>query len=115
MHSFPASPDEPTDDDASDVGSDVGSDDQPEGKGKESGKKGKQLPAKTGRRSVSRKKDDLLAAYLAEVRQYPLLEVEEERELAIHYAETGDPDAAHRLVTANLRLVVKLAFQYHRQ
>lgn len=61
------------------------------------------------------KKGDLLAYYLAEVRQYPLLEPEEEKELAIRYQEDGDADAAHRLVTANLRLVVKLAFQYHRQ
>lgn len=61
------------------------------------------------------KKGDLLAYYLAEVRRYPLLEPEEEKELAIQYQETGDPEAAHRLVTANLRLVVKLAFQYHRQ
>ena len=64
---------------------------------------------------VSGKKGDLLAYYLAEVRQYPLLEPEEEKELAVRYQESGDADAAHRLVTANLRLVVKLAFQYHRQ
>jgi len=49
------------------------------------------------------------------VRQYPLLKPEEEKELAIRYVEEGDQDAAQRLVTANLRLVVKLAFQYHRQ
>lgn len=61
------------------------------------------------------RKGDLLAQYLAEVRRYPLLDPEEERELAIRYAESGDPEAAQRLVTANLRLVVKLAFQYHRQ
>jgi len=58
---------------------------------------------------------DLLSRYLAEVRQYPLLDQEEEKALAIRYQETGDEDAAARLVTANLRLVVKLAFQYHRQ
>ena len=61
------------------------------------------------------KKGDLLAYYLAEVRRYPLLDPEEEKDLAIRYQESGDPEAAHRLVTANLRLVVKLAFQYHRQ
>jgi len=58
---------------------------------------------------------DLLSRYLAEVRQYPLLDQEEEKALALRYQETGDEDAAARLVTANLRLVVKLAFQYHRQ
>ena len=61
------------------------------------------------------KSDDLLAHYLAEVRRYPILEPEEEKELAVRYQETGDPEAAERLVTSNLRLVVKLAFQYHRQ
>ena len=67
------------------------------------------------RPTTSSQKDDLLAYYLAEVRQYPLLKPEEEKELAIRYVEEGDQDAAQRLVTANLRLVVKLAFQYHRQ
>lgn len=60
-------------------------------------------------------RDDLLAAYLAEVRRHPLLTQEEELELARRYRDTQDPEAAERLVTANLRLVVKLAFQYHRQ
>lgn len=60
-------------------------------------------------------KKDLLAYYLAEVRRYPLLTREEENEWAIKFVETGDPEAAERLVTANLRLVIKIAFQYHRQ
>lgn len=72
------------------------------------------LPVLSAPTSAARK-GDLLSYYLAEVRRYPLLEPEEEKELAIRYQETGDPDAAQRLVTANLRLVVKLAFQYHRQ
>jgi RNA polymerase sigma-32 factor len=58
---------------------------------------------------------DLLGYYLAEVRRYPLLDPEEEKELAIRYQDDGDPEAAQRLVTSNLRLVVKLAYQYHRQ
>lgn len=60
-------------------------------------------------------KSDLLQAYLTEIRQHPILEREEETELAKLYLETQDQDAAKRLVTSNLRLVVKLAFQYHRQ
>ena len=72
------------------------------------------LPAVQASSSVS-SRDDLLSYYLAEVRRYPLLDPDEERRLAIQYQESGDPEAAHRLVTANLRLVVKLAFQYHRQ
>jgi RNA polymerase sigma-32 factor len=71
------------------------------------------LPA-THRSTIS-KRGDLLQAYLSEVRRHPLLDPEEEKELAIRYTETQDPEAAARLVTANLRLVVKLAFQYHRQ
>lgn len=74
---------------------------------------GKQLPAIREERGLRKK--DLLGQYLAEVRRHPLLSAEEEREVAILYRETGDSDAAQRLVTANLRLVVKLAFQYHRQ
>lgn len=59
--------------------------------------------------------DDLLAAYLAEVRKYPILTQEEEKEAAVAYVEMGDREAAEKLVTSNLRLVIKIAFQYHRQ
>jgi RNA polymerase sigma-32 factor len=58
---------------------------------------------------------DLLSHYLSELRRYPLLTPEEEHEIALAYYEDGDQRAGERLVTANLRLVVKLAFQYHRQ
>lgn len=58
---------------------------------------------------------DLLSFYLSEVRRYPLLDPEEERGWAKKFAETGDREAAERLVTSNLRLVIKIAFQYHRQ
>ena len=60
-------------------------------------------------------KSDLLQAYLTEIRQHPILDREEEKDLAMQYLENQDPDAAKQLVTSNLRLVVKLAFQYHRQ
>lgn len=65
-------------------------------------------------RSITRT-GDLLAYYLAEVRRYPLLDPEQERKLAVAYNEQGDQRAAEALVTANLRLVIKIAFQYHRQ
>lgn len=55
-----------------------------------------------------------LQSYLAEVRRYPLLSPDEERELAIRFHDRGDRQAAERLVTANLRLVVKIALEYHR-
>ncbi|MDH5673465.1 MAG: RNA polymerase factor sigma-32 [Myxococcales bacterium] len=57
---------------------------------------------------------DPLQAYMRDVQRYPLLSPEEERETAIRYAEEGDVDAAARLVTANLRLVVKIAYEYRR-
>ncbi len=55
---------------------------------------------------------DPLRRYLDEVRRYPLLTPEEEIELARKLHETGDLEAAKRLVQANLRLVVKIAFEY---
>jgi RNA polymerase sigma-32 factor len=72
------------------------------------------LPALAPRGEASRG-GDLLAYYLSEVRRYALLDPEEERKVALAYYESGDASAAERLVTANLRLVVKIAFQYHRQ
>lgn len=72
------------------------------------------LPALAGPREVGRS-GDILASYLSEIRRYQLLDPEEERRVALQFYEQGDPKAAERLVTANLRLVVKIAFQYHRQ
>jgi RNA polymerase sigma-32 factor len=57
---------------------------------------------------------DPLDAFLREIQRYPLLTREEEKELATHYTETGDVQAAAQLVTSNLRLVVKIAFEYRR-
>ena len=55
-----------------------------------------------------------LQLYLAKIGRYPVLSPEEEHELAVRYVEEGDRDAAYRLVTANLRLVVKIALQFQR-
>ena len=57
---------------------------------------------------------DPLQRYLAEIRRYPLLTPEEEHQLAVRYKEHGDVEAAYRLVTANLRLVVMFARKYER-
>jgi RNA polymerase sigma-32 factor len=57
---------------------------------------------------------DPLASYMAEVSRHPLLTREEEIALAKRYRESGDVKAAYRLVASNLRLVVKLAHEYHR-
>ncbi len=55
---------------------------------------------------------DPIARYMAEIRKYPLLTREEEHELAVRYREHGDREAAQKLVTSNLRFVVKVAAEY---
>lgn len=57
---------------------------------------------------------DPLQVYMREVQRHPLLSREEETKLAQEYVKTGDVQSAARLVTANLRLVVKLAYEYRR-
>lgn len=57
---------------------------------------------------------DPLQQYMNEVNRHALLSREEERQLALRYRDQGDLDAAYRLVASNLRLVVKLAHEYHR-
>ncbi len=56
--------------------------------------------------------NDPLRQYLEEVKRHPLLSPEEEIELVQRMTEKGDIEAAKRLVSANLRLVVKIAFEY---
>ncbi len=57
---------------------------------------------------------DPFRLYLEEIKRYPLLSREEERELAIRYREKADMEAGYRLITANLRLVVKIAMDFQR-
>ena len=57
---------------------------------------------------------DPLQMYLLEIKNYRLLTREEELELAVRVREKKDKDAAYRLVTSNLRLVVKIAMDFHR-
>ncbi|HEY0839452.1 MAG TPA: RNA polymerase sigma factor RpoH [Vulgatibacter sp.] len=53
-----------------------------------------------------------LAMYLSEINQYPLLTQDEEQALARKYRKENDEKAASRLVTANLRFVVKVSYEY---
>jgi RNA polymerase sigma-32 factor len=57
---------------------------------------------------------DPLQRYLAEIRRFSLLSREEEHRLAVEYKEYANVEAAYRLVTANLRLVVMIAREYQK-
>ncbi|MDQ3367248.1 MAG: RNA polymerase factor sigma-32 [Myxococcota bacterium] len=71
-----------------------------------------EIPVKSTGGSLARR--DPMAAYMREARRYPLLTPDEEKELAIRLVEQGDSQAARRLIEANLRLVVKIAYEYRR-
>jgi RNA polymerase sigma-32 factor len=73
-----------------------------------------ELPAVDAGERVSLIKRDPLQAYMQEARRFPLLTPEEEHSLAVKLVEHGDTAAARRLVEANLRLVVKIAYEYRR-
>jgi RNA polymerase sigma-32 factor len=53
-----------------------------------------------------------LTRYLEEIRQFPMLEPQQEYMLAKRWQEHGDRDAAHQLVTSHLRLVARIAMGY---
>ena len=53
-----------------------------------------------------------LSLYLAEVNRYPVLRAEEEQEVTARYYESRSIEDAHKLVTSNLRYVVKVALEY---
>ena len=55
---------------------------------------------------------DTLEHYMAQINRFALLSREEEIELARRYRRKGDLDAAHHLICANLRFVVKIAHEY---
>ena len=58
---------------------------------------------------------DALNQYLQEINRFPTLAPEEEYELARRVRENNDQDAAFRLVTSHLRLVVKIAMEFQRK
>lgn len=72
------------------------------------------VPSSPGSSSGAIARADPLQLYMREIQRHPLLSPDEEHQLAVKYASSGDVEAAARMVTANLRLVVKLAYEYRR-
>jgi RNA polymerase sigma-32 factor len=97
------------DDDSEDTDEGFNSGADSDGEGAESGD---QAPLSDGSRGLA--KVDALQAYMREVQRHSLLSPDEEHALAVNYQKTQDVDTAARLVTANLRLVVKIAYEYRR-
>jgi len=53
-----------------------------------------------------------LESYLTQINQFPLLTPEEEFQLAVKYRQENDTKVGQRLITSNLRFVVKVALEY---
>ena len=53
-----------------------------------------------------------LSRYLQDIRKFPMLQPQEELDLARRWKEVADEKSAHRLVTSHLRLVAKIAMGY---
>jgi RNA polymerase sigma-32 factor len=56
---------------------------------------------------------DALSRYLHEVSKYPHMTREEEQGMARRARMNGDMEAGQKIVLANLKLVVKIALEYH--
>jgi len=53
-----------------------------------------------------------LEKYLADISNYPVLSRQEEYELAMRYKNDGDLEAARKLITSNLKFVIRIANSY---
>ena len=73
------------------------------------------LPLVRSRVQLPAERGDALSRFLAQVRATPFLTAEEELDYARRWYDEDDAEAGHALIAAHLRLVVKIAFQYHRQ
>ena len=80
---------------------------------RENAESGSLLPVKREKGSLVPR--DPLTAYLQEIQKHELLSEEEERRLAVKFKEEGDLNAAYRLTTAHLMLVVRIAMTFKRE
>jgi RNA polymerase sigma-32 factor len=80
----------------------------------EEGESPAEVSAPAASHASSIERFDSLSAYLREIQRHPLLRPEETQALAERFVQTQDAEVAARLVTANLRLVVKIAYEYRR-
>ena len=62
--------------------------------------------------AIATTSEDSLSRYFRQMRKYPVLTQEEELTLSRLWRDTGNIEAAHKLVTSHLRLVVKIAMGY---
>ena len=56
--------------------------------------------------------EEALSLYVSEIKKFPVLEQDEEFELAMKWKEKGDRKALDKLVKSHLRLVAKIAGGY---
>jgi len=76
---------------------------------------GGNLPAISETRLPSIAVRDNLQSYLKEVSRFPLLDPEEEIQLARRVRDHGDSEAAFRIISSHLRLVVRIAMDFQRR
>ena len=77
--------------------------------------RGRRVPAPSSSRVPAVGTRDSLHLYLREVSRFPMLKPEEEHELAVRVRDHNDADAAFRLVSSHLRLVVRIAMDFQRR
>jgi RNA polymerase sigma-32 factor len=73
------------------------------------------LPATFDKKRSAVVPRDPLQLYLREISRFPMLQPDEEQDLARRVRDDGDQDAAFRLVSSHLRLVVKIAMDFQRR
>jgi len=73
------------------------------------------VPTRGAESSEALVPSDPLARYLSWIRDFPIHSAEDQMSLARTYRDQGDREAAQALLTSNLRLVVKIAYEYKRR